>query len=441
MSTIQEEAPQRQRIFYGWIIVATMFAVNFSTMCTGTLNYGLFVLPMQRELGLSRATFGWMQTVRRLSTGALSFAVGWLIDRYGPRAYIPVSAIVIAVCLLLVSFSSHAWQFILVFGIIGMSGLAAPNGIVTSVPVAKWFVQKRGRALALAGAGLGIGGIVFMPVTQWLIEGYGWRGTWQILALVFVIISVPASALFLRRQPEDMGLRVDGDPPDATAVRRSTSSTARQAADEETWTVREAFRTGTMWKLMAVFALSGVAQGGASFHRIPYFVEKAYDPLLVSWSFAADAGGAAATSLVAGWLADRVPIRFLAAVSFSGFIVAILLMIYVSSPQMMFLSTTLFGSSVGFGMIVHSYIFAAYYGRVFLGAIRGIVMPVNLLSAGVGAPLVGYLHDYTGSYLLAWWILLAIYGGSAALVLTALPPRKPVPAGDGSDYRPGPRSR
>ena len=111
---------------------------------------------------------------------------------------------------------------------------------------------------------------------------------------------------------------------------------------------------------------------------------------MVSWSFAADAGGAAATSLVAGWLADRIPIRFLAAVSFSGFIVAILLMIYVSSPQMMFLSTTLFGSSVGFGMIVHSYIFAAYYGRAFLGAIRGIAMPVNLLSAGLGAPLVGY---------------------------------------------------
>ena len=57
-------------MFYGWVIVATMFAVNFSTMATGTLNYGLFVLPMQNELALSRATFGWMQTTRRLSAGA-----------------------------------------------------------------------------------------------------------------------------------------------------------------------------------------------------------------------------------------------------------------------------------------------------------------------------------------------------------------------------------
>ena len=421
-SPIKGEGAAQQRFFYGWVIVATMFAINFSTMATGTLNYGLFVLPMQRELALSRATFGWMQTTRRLSAGVLSFAVGWLIDHYGARAYIPVAALMIGGCLLLVGISNHAWQFILLFALVGASGLAAPNSIVTSVPVAKWFVRKRGRALAISTAGLGISGIVFLPVTQWLIGSYGWRSSWQILALLFMAISIPASALFLRRQPEDMGLRVDGDPPDSAEDGASLSEMRRSAGDEPVWTVRQAFRTATMWKLVAVFALSGVAQGGASFHRIPYFVEKAYDPQLVSWSFAADTGGAAALALASGWLADRIPIRFLAAASFSGFIVAILLMIYVASAPMMFLSTIVFGCSVGIGMIVHSYIFAAYYGRAFLGAIRGIVMPINLLSAGVGGPLVGYLHDYTGSYLAAWWTLLGIYGLSAALILTALPP-------------------
>ena len=421
MLTGSDATPGRQRFFYGWVIVATMFAVNFSTMATGTLNYGLFVLPMQRELALSRASFGWMQTTRRLSAGVLSLAVGKLIDRYGARVYIPLSALLICGCLLLFSVSNQAWQFILLFGVIGASGLAAPNGIVTSVPVAKWFVRQRGKALALATAGLGIGGIFFLPITQWLIDGQGWRGAWQILAVVFLLTSLPLAAVFLRRQPEDIGLEVDGDLSRQVPLAGSAGS---HPADEQMWTVREAMRTGAMWKLIAVFALSGIAQGGASFHRIPYFVERAYDPQLVSWSFAADAGGAAALALVAGWLADRIPIRFLAAASFSGFIVAILLMIYVASAQMMFLSTIVFGCSVGIGMIVHSYIFAAYYGRAFLGAIRGIVMPVNLLSAGVGAPLVGYLHDYTGSYLVAWWTLLAIYGLSAALILTALPPRR-----------------
>ena len=404
-----------------------MFAVNFSTMATGTLNYGLFVLPMQRDLGISRASFGWIQTTRRLSAGVLSFAVGSLIDRYGARVYICIAAVFIGGCLLLLSVSNNTWQFIALFGIIGMSGVAAPNGIVTSVPVAKWFSRRRGRALALSSAGLGIGGIAFLPVTQWLIDNYGWRIAWQVLAVVFVLISVPAAALFLRRAPEDMGLRMDGNPPEAPASHSATPGRIPRPAAEPVWTVRQALRTGAMRKLIAVFAVAGIAQGGASFHRIPYFIERGFDPSVVSWSFSADAGGAAAMALVSGWLADRFPIRYVAAASFSGFIVAILLMIFVSSAPMMFLSTLVFGCSVGGGMIVHSYIFAAYFGREFLGAIRGIVMPINLLSAGLGAPLVGYLHDYTGSYIWAWWTLLGVYGLAAALMLTATPPSK----GDG----------
>ena len=401
-----------------------MFAINFSTMATGTLNYGLFVLPMQSELGISRASFGWMQTTRRLSAGVLSFAVGSLIDRYGARVYICIAAVFIGGCLLLLSVSIHTWHFIALFGIIGMSGVAAPNGIVTSVPVAKWFSRRRGRALALSSAGLGIGGIAFLPVTQWLIEDYGWRTTWQVLAVVFVLVSVPSAALFLRRAPEDMGLRMDGEPPEDQASYPATPGRIARSAAEPVWNVRQALRTGAMRKLIAVFAVSGIAQGGASFHRIPYFIERGFDPQVVSWSFSADAGGAAAMALVSGWLADRFPIRYVAAASFSGFIVAILLMIYVSSAPMMFLSTLVFGCSVGGGMIVHSYIFAAYFGREFLGAIRGIVMPINLLSAGLGAPMVGYLHDYTGSYIWAWWTLLGVYGLAAALMLTATPPNK-----------------
>ena len=306
-----ESAPQRQRFFYGWVIVATMFAINFSTMATGTLNYGLFVLPMQQELGLSRATFGWMQTTRRLSAGVLSFAVGWLIDRYGPRVYIPVAALMIGGCLILVGMSSHAWQFILLFSLVGISGLAAPNGLVTSVPVAKWFVRRRGRALAFSTAGLGISGIVFLPVTQWLIDGYGWRSTWQILAVMFMVISIPASAIFLRRQPEDMGLRVDGDPQDTAAEEEPGAQSRRPTDEEPVWTVRQAFRTATMWKLTAVYALSGVAQGGASFHRIPYFRGERARPIagvMVVRRGRRRSGGAGAGGWMAGGPgADTVP--------------------------------------------------------------------------------------------------------------------------------------
>lgn len=399
-----------------------MWLINFSTMATGNLNFGLFVLPMGQALGMSRSQFGWMQTTRRVSASFSSFLVGRLIDRYGPRVLIVVGAPIIGICLILVSRTTAPWQVILLFGIIGVSGLAAPNGIVTTVPVAKWFRRNRGKALAVAATGLGIGGVMFLPVTQWLIDWLGWRGAWVVLAIIFMSLSMPMAALFLRRQPEDMGLAVDGDP-----VQRPTGgSTAPSEPDapEVQWTVREALHTAALWKLMVVFGIAGLAQGGASVHRIPYWIELGFDPQVVSFAFASDAAGAATMVLVAGWLADKFPIRFIATASFLGFVAAILLMIAGLNEFFLFGSTITFGLSVGAGMIVHSYIIAAYYGRAFLGSIRGIVLPINLISAGIGAPLVGYLRDWLDSYILAWWLILGLYLLAAAVMVTITPPRR-----------------
>ena len=62
--------------FYGWVIVGTLFVVNFATMATGTLNFGLFVLPMGEELNMSRGFIGWSQTTRMLAGGVSGFFLG-----------------------------------------------------------------------------------------------------------------------------------------------------------------------------------------------------------------------------------------------------------------------------------------------------------------------------------------------------------------------------
>ena len=194
-----------------------MFAVNLAIMATGGLSFGFFVLPMSVALGMSRSQFGWTQTTRSMSAGLSSFVIGRVLDRYGPRGFIVASAAVIGACMLAIQRVVSPWQFMALFGIIGVSGVAKPNSLATSVPVAKWFRRRRGRALAVATAGRGVGGIAFLPITQQLIERLGWRGAWAVLAVVFMAITMPLAGLFLRRQPEDMGLRVGGDSLEAGA--------------------------------------------------------------------------------------------------------------------------------------------------------------------------------------------------------------------------------
>jgi cyanate permease len=91
---------------------------------------------------------------------------------------------------------------------------------------------------------------------------------------------------------------------------------------------------------------------------------------------------------------------------------------------LVFASSGIFGLSVGANMIVTGYIFAAYFGRDFLGAIRGITMPVLLVSAGIGPPIVGYMFETTGSYQIAWWIMIVLYGMAASLIITVRAPKK-----------------
>lgn len=127
-------------------------------------------------------------------------------------------------------------------------------------------------------------------------------------------------------------------------------------------------------------------------------------------------------ALFAGGLADRVPIRVIAAGSYVGLATAIGLMLIGRNEFFLFVSTITFGLSVGAGMIVQSYIFAAYFGRMFLGSIRGIVLPVMLISAGMGAPLVRYIRDSTGSYITSWWLILSIYLVAALIISSATRP-------------------
>ena len=136
-------------------------------------------------------------------------------------------------------------------------------------------------------------------------------------------------------------------------------------------------------------------------------------------------------ALFAGWMADRVPIRIIGAGSFVGLAAAMGLALVGRNEFFLFGSGILFGLSVGAGMILHSYIFAEYFGRTFLGSIRGIVLPVMLISNAIGAPLVGYLRDSTGSYVSSWWMILGIYLLAALIVSSAKRPA-PLAAREGS---------
>ena len=410
--------------YYGWVIVVTLFFVNFAVHATGTLNLGLFVIPMGEAMGISRSTFGWLTTARYLASGFTSLFLGRLLDRFGPRLIIPVAALVTGMGVIGFGLADNVLQLFILFTIVGLAGLSTPGGgILSTVPVAKWFVRRRGVALGLASLGLGVGGIVLLPVTQLFIEVVDWRDAWLYLGIVSMVLIIPMSLLFLRRQPEDMGLRPDGDP----VVIEQQSPGEQNAEEEAVWTIGEALRTRAFWMLVMAMMLGGFGMG-ASVHRIPYSVEKGFDADLVAVAISADAGGAAAMLLLVGFLLDRFPARFVAAGAYLGFTMAVGLMLVASSATEMFTSTILWGLSVGINIVSQTYMWANYFGRAFLGTIRGLTMPTIMLASAFGAPVVGYIYDNSDGYELAWQSLMAIYLLALVVMLSATPPSKALDA-------------
>ena len=411
----------RPRFFYGWVIVAVMGASGAVSMAMGSLNFGLFIKPMGDDLGIGRAAFGWAQTARQ-GAGALSSPViGPLLDRFGARALLPVAALATGGAMVGLANMSLAWQLVALFAVMGLVGMSGPGALVTSVPVLKWFVRGRGRALAFMSLGIPVGAMLFVPLTQFLIDEIGWRMAWVALAAIGVGVIVPLAAVFVRRQPEDMGMLPDGGAPRAAD---GESGPGGQDADEVSWTTGEALRSGTLWRLVAVFSMVSLATGTVALHRIAAFMDNGLDPTLISFATAFDAVCAGAATFAFGMLVRRVPARFLGGLGFAMLATASVLTIYATNIPIMFISMAIFGLGIGGMMFLQNFIWADYFGRESVGSIRGIVNPINLVVGGLGAPAAGYVRDWTGSYDPAWWVGVGLMSLAAVLTVMTPAPRK-----------------
>ncbi len=407
------------------------------SMAMGSLNFGLFIKPMGDSLGIGRSWFGWAQTARQGSSALTSPAVGWLIDRYGSRVMLPVAALVTGIAMIALSFldgANDALLLVVLFAAMGLVGMSGPGALVTSVPVLKWFVRERGKAIAYMGLGIPVGAMVFVPLTQMFIDWWGWEIAWIVLAAIGVGVIVPLAAIFVRRQPEDMGLLPDGDSMHGATTEDEEGNTRQsvpQAVEEISWTVKEATRSPVFWSLVATFSMVSLATGTVALHRIPDFADRGFNTTLVAYATAVDAVFAGVATFVFGWTVKYVGARILGALGFSLLAIASVMTIYAADDFTMFTSMSVFGCGIGGMMFLQNFIWADYFGREHVGAIRGFAMPINLIVGGIGAPLAGYVHEWTDTYDIMWWVGVGLMSCSALLLLLTPAPMKRVVEGAG----------
>ena len=245
-----------------------------------------------------------------------------------------VGAIVAGLGTMLMSQTHSVWQFFLFYAVIGAVGNAGLSHIVTTTAIAKWFVRMRGRATGIANTGYNVGEAVMVPIIHLLIAGVGWRKAWMVMGVIPWVVVVQTSLLWMRRAPEDMGLRPDGDPPiDRARVAGDAPAAGYRSSEEYPWTPGAAFRTHTLWLLIIAFSFSSLAVSGVMTHHIPYLTDQGLSPGVAALSFTTYAVFAVFAKLAWGFAAEKVQVRYLGAASFIGSGVALIILLRADTVE------------------------------------------------------------------------------------------------------------
>ncbi|GMU41210.1 MAG: hypothetical protein AMXMBFR23_20760 [Chloroflexota bacterium] len=415
-----------ERIYYGWVMVGAALAINAVSSTVNPVVFSFMIGPMADDLGIPRSELAWSFTLRLVAAGLVGPYLGVLIDRHGTRWIGAGSGALVGTMLLLLAMSHDLWVIYLVFAVSGLAGLGGPSGqLLTQVPLAKWFVAKRGRALAIGTMGMAAGTTVAIPVTQWLIEGHGWRTTNVIFGLVVMAVVIPVSAIFVRRTPEDIGLFPDGADTPPSEVTGQSPHLAHLTTTED-WTVREAMRTRSMWLLLVALGIAGVVLTGTLVYRVDFWRDTGMSPGLVALGTTLDPLTVVFSVFAFGLVADRVPVRYLGFVGLGGLAASTVPMILTDGEAYtIVLHNVLWGAAAGGFITLNNLVWPNYFGREFLGAIRGVVLPVSIAASGIGAPLFGYILDAGVEPRRLWFAATVTFALAAVLVLLARPPRRP----------------
>ena len=208
----------RLPFFYGWIIVA----VTFVTMAIGVnarTAFSLFFPPIIDEFGWERGVTAGAFSFGFVVSGAVSPLIGRMMDRSGPRAVMELGVALMGGGLLLAPLTTQPWHLYLTIGVMVGAGSVCLGYSGQSLFLPNWFIRRRGLAMGLAFAGVGIGSVTLLPWVQHMIEQTGWRTACTAMGIMVLVVLAPIN-LLLRKRPEDIGLLPDGDAaPTATSAK------------------------------------------------------------------------------------------------------------------------------------------------------------------------------------------------------------------------------
>jgi MFS family permease len=411
----------RLPFFYGWVVVA----VTFVTMAIGVnarTAFSLFYPPIISEFGWERGVTAGAFSFGFVASAIVSPLIGGLMDRAGPRAVMEVGVVLMGGGLLLAPLTQEPWHLYVTIGVMVGAGSVCLGYSGQSLFLPNWFIRRRGLAMGIAFAGVGIGSVTLLPWVQYVIEQTGWRTACTSMGLMVLIVLTPIN-LLLRKRPEDIGLRPDGDAAPHPSARPVSNIVDPVWAGTD-WNLPLALRTARFWWIALGYFCGLYIWYAVQVHQTKFLLDIGFSPNVGVWALGVVSLLGIPGQIMLGHASDRIGREAIWAISCLGFAIcfgALVALRYEPSLWLVYLMVFTQGA-LGYGLtsIMGAVVLEIFQGPNY-GSIFGTIMLSALAGGAAGPWVTGLLHDLTGTYTIAFSIGIAVSFLSAFAIWQAAP--------------------
>ena len=379
------------KFFYGWIIVGIANIGIFSSGPGQSHTFSVFVEPISQDLELSSASIASAYGLATLIAAFLLPYMGKIIDRYGARVSLIIISIILGISCIFFGAASNFLMLTVGFGFLRFFGQGSLMLGCANL-VSQWFDSKRGFAMSLMALGFGMSMAIHPPVSQFLIDQYGWKYAWIILGISTWIIMVPALFILAWNNPENIGLKPDG-------VKKSNLKNDEVEAIEGL-NLTEALKENSFYILAAMWFGMAMLVTTLHFYQVTILTNQGITTEFAASLFTVSAFAMVVFMPLVGKFFDNFPTKYVLATGLLINSISLISITYSNNDAYSLFYAVSFGINNAFSMTMFGYIWPRYFGRKHLGSIQGTGQMIGVIGASLGPLPVGFAIDYLGSSLI-----------------------------------------
>jgi MFS family permease len=383
-----------KKLYYGWMIVLMSGFAFFFSAPGQTYSISVFINAYNQDFGYSSTLISSGYSIATTISGFSLIFMGRAVDRFGQRKMLIIVGILLAVTSFYNSFVTNIVMIFIGFFFLRFFG----QGSMTLIPnslVPQWFEKKRAFTMSVAGIGNLLATLSIPAFNLWMISTYGWPVAWRIWSIILLVGFVPLVILFVINKPEDIGITIENDQPgDDNDVQL-----ALLKYEAESFTLSQAIRTKEFWFIGLISIIPSMFTTGVTFHFFNMMFLRGVTNEQSAFIIGLIALPAFFMPFFARAIIDRFQTKRVFLVTLFMIIISMAFLVWgVSGVYTAAVFVLFYGLAVGIQGVALSVIWPNYYGRKYLGSIRGASTVFMVLGSALGPLPFGISYDLTGGY-------------------------------------------